>query len=203
MQIQQWTKEVKILASANVTAAFASPSVEEGGDAAASARKASAQARYTTLKELLARREELEAPLEDEEEEDAKGAGAKGSKGKSKGSASRGGGGGSGGGGGGSGGDGEENKVIHGMETIYEAASVELEAVEEESDAVEIAVDTWFDDHTVSVFLVFFLGGGRQLSVSSFSLGRTVCFFFFFFASAFNYIVFVAWTSLDKDFFCS
>ncbi|CAN0183734.1 unnamed protein product, partial [Scytosiphon promiscuus] len=77
MQIQQWAKEVKVLATTDITA------TATADDAAAAA--ANAQARYASLKELLARREELEAPLEEEENDDAEPAGkgvAKGNSGK-------------------------------------------------------------------------------------------------------------------------
>ncbi|CAM9354237.1 unnamed protein product, partial [Hapterophycus canaliculatus] len=160
MQIQQWAKEVKVLAATDTTAAATD-------DATAAAH---AQARYASLKELLARREELEAPLEEEENGDAETAGKGGAKGNSGkggkgggrgGAGGRGGQGSGGGGGGGSGGgnssggsdagdfddDGEESKVVPGMGGVYSEASEVLETVAEESDRAEAEVDAWFDEH--------------------------------------------------------
>ncbi|CAN0104081.1 unnamed protein product, partial [Ectocarpus sp. 6 AP-2014] len=143
MQIQQWVKEVKVLAATNTAGAGAAAT----SDAAAAA---AAQARYASLKDLLARREELEAPLEEEEEESIArgGKGGRGSGGARGGA--RGGGGGGGGGsssGGSDAGDEEDGKVVHGMGGVYAEASALLESVAEESDRAEGAVDEWFDEH--------------------------------------------------------
>ncbi|CAN0267119.1 unnamed protein product, partial [Ectocarpus fasciculatus] len=157
MQIQQWVKEVKVLASTN-TATAAAAAAAAPSDAAAAA--AAAQARYASLKELLARREELEAPLEEEEEEESNAKGGKGGRGSGGGrggarGGARGGGGGGGGGsssGGSDAGDEEDVKVVHGMGGVYAEASALLESVAEESDRAEGAVDEWFDEHPESYY---------------------------------------------------
>lgn len=115
--------------------------------------QAAVEGRYATLKELLARREELETPLEEEdaeEEEQAnktpsrRGGGKKGTKrGKAKGGKASGNGNGNGGWVAG------ENNVIAGMEGVYAEASEMLKEVDDEAEAVETSVDTWFDEHTV------------------------------------------------------
>ncbi|CAN0338720.1 unnamed protein product [Pylaiella littoralis] len=146
MQIQQWVKEVKVLAATDTAAAAAAAATAP--DTVAAAAAAAAQARYASLKELLSRREELEAPLEEEEEEDGGKGVAKSNNKKGKGGRGGGGGGGSSSGGSDAGDDEEEqSKVVHGMEGVYAEALGLLEAVAEESDTVEAAVDAWFDEH--------------------------------------------------------
>ena len=140
-------KEVKTLAGVSRLNAPTSP-------AERAEEQAAVQGRYATLKELLARREELEAPLEDEESEEeemptsAHGRGKKGAKGKAKKGKARGNSG--GGDGGDGGGSADESKIIAGMEGVYAVTSATLEEVDDEAEAMETAVDTWFDEHTVS-----------------------------------------------------
>lgn len=152
MNIQQWMKEVKVLASVT---RFDATDMSSASPTERAEEQAAVEGRYATLKELLARREELETPLEEEDAEEEeqvnkapsrRGGGKKGTKrGKTKGGKAGGNGNGNGNGGRAAG----ENNVIAGMEGVYAEASEILKEVDDEAEAVETAVDTWFDEHTV------------------------------------------------------
>lgn len=140
MQIQQWVAEVKALAGGTHTDIVTSL----GGDAAAAMTAASDDARYAAMKELIGRKAELEAPLEDSEEAEGKGRGGASEKGV----------------GGGKKGDGkgeseaeEEDQVqifCEGMEGVYGEAADTLAQLENDAEKAEVEVDTWFDEHRVS-----------------------------------------------------
>lgn len=141
MQIQQWVAEVRALAeiySPGATTMVAANTASEG--------------RYAIMKELISRKEELEAPLEEGEKavgspvRNKSGGNSRGGRGAGAADGSADGIGGGGGGG---------KKIIQGMEDIYGDAATLLEELEEEADAVEVEIDTWFDEHLVSSLRIY------------------------------------------------
>lgn len=137
MQTQQWVAEVKIIAGVNPANMGRRVDYVDG------------EARYASLKELISRKKELEAPLEDDEERSpgspvgAKGGGRGGrttgtGRSSSDGSA-----------GGGVGGL-HGAKICQGMEGYYEEALTLVQQLEDQAETVEDEVDTWFDHHSVS-----------------------------------------------------
>lgn len=176
MQIQQWVAEVKNLEmmeddstpnmSSNNTRSAAAAAAATA--AASTAAIAAGEARYAIMKELLSRKEELEAPLEDDDDADEEQV-ASGS-GKKKG-------GGKAGKGGGAGDEGvDKSFCCPGMESVYEEAVEMLSVLENEAEAVEMMVDTWFDDHVVSLRM----GREKMRPAGFISLSSSIFILFYF-----------------------